>query len=75
MDHQLLHLPGAHHRRFLALMVGAPGSSAPIGPTCGFAASPEVGPGASIGTLKTGYPHTQALTQDKEQGVHPHVAT
>jgi hypothetical protein len=29
----------------------------------------------AAGTLKTGYPHLQALSQDKEQGVHPHVAT
>jgi hypothetical protein len=29
----------------------------------------------SVGTLKTGYPHIQALSQDNEQGVHPHAAT
>jgi hypothetical protein len=46
-----------------------------IGPTCGFAASPEVGSGASIGTLKTGYPHIQALSQDKEHVMHPRAAT
>jgi hypothetical protein len=40
-----------------------------------FAAYPEVGPGASIGTLKTGYPRIQALSQGKEQGVHPRAAT
>jgi hypothetical protein len=28
-----------------------------------------------VGTLKTGYPRIQALSQDKEQGVHPHAAT
>jgi hypothetical protein len=67
--------PGAHHRCLLALMVGAPGSLAPIGPTCGFATSPEVGPGASVDTLKIGYPRKQALSQDKKQGVHPHTAT
>jgi hypothetical protein len=65
------HLPGAHCRRFLALMVGAPGSSAPIGPTYEFVASPEVGPRASVGTLKTGYHCIQVLNQDKEQCVHP----
>jgi hypothetical protein len=26
------------------------------GPTCGFATSPEVGPGTSIGTQNMGYP-------------------
>jgi hypothetical protein len=67
--------PGAHHRCLLALMVGAPGSLAPIGPTCRFATSPEVGPGASVDTLKIGYPRKQALSQDKKQGVHPHTAT
>jgi hypothetical protein len=62
-------------------MVGAPGSSAPapprgqagrrkVGPTCGFATSPEVGPGTNVGTLKTRYPlpRVQAPTQDKRQG-------
>jgi hypothetical protein len=29
----------------------------------------------AVGTLKTGYPHIQALSQDKEQGVHPRAAT
>jgi hypothetical protein len=50
-------------------------SLAPIGPNCGFAASPEVGPGASVGTLKTRYPHIQALSQYKEQGMHSRAAT
>jgi hypothetical protein len=27
-----------------------------------------------VGTLKTGYLHIQALSQDKEHGVHPHAA-
>jgi hypothetical protein len=36
--------------------------------TRGFAASPGVGPGATIGTLRTGYPHVQAPSQDKRQG-------
>jgi hypothetical protein len=27
-----------------------------------------------VGTLKTGYPRIQALSQDKEQGVHPRAA-
>jgi hypothetical protein len=67
--------PGAHRRRFLALMVGALRPLAPIGPTCGFAASPDVGPGAFVGTLKTGYLHIQALSQDKELGVHPRAVT
>jgi hypothetical protein len=29
----------------------------------------------SVDTLKTGYPRIQALSQDKEQGVHPRAAT
>jgi hypothetical protein len=37
-----------------------------VGPTCGFTASPEVDPRASIGTLKTEYLRIQALSQDKE---------
>jgi hypothetical protein len=28
-----------------------------VGPICWFVASPEVGPGASVGTLQTGYPY------------------
>jgi hypothetical protein len=34
-----------------------------IGPTCGFAASPEVGSGVTVGTLQTGYLYAQDLTQ------------
>jgi hypothetical protein len=67
--------PGGSPRRFLMFMVGAPRSLAPIGPICGITASPEVGPGAFVGTLKTGYPCIQVLSQDKEQGVHPRTAT
>jgi hypothetical protein len=29
----------------------------------------------TVGTLKTGNPHIQALSQGKEQGMHPHAAT
>jgi hypothetical protein len=36
-----------------------------VGSTCGFAASPEEGPGATVDTLQTGYPYIQALSQDK----------
>jgi hypothetical protein len=36
-----------------------------VGPTCGFIASPEVGPGATVGTVQTGYPYIQASSQDK----------
>jgi hypothetical protein len=46
-----------------------------VGPNCGFAASPEVSPGATVGTLQTGYPYVQASRQDKEQGMHRRVAT
>jgi hypothetical protein len=35
-----------------------------VGPTCGFAASPEVGPGDINGTLQTGYPCIHALSWD-----------
>jgi hypothetical protein len=30
--------------------------STSFGPTCRLASSPEVGPGATVGTLKLGYP-------------------
>jgi hypothetical protein len=33
-----------------------------ISPTCGFTTSPEVGPGATVGTLQTGYPRAQDLS-------------
>jgi hypothetical protein len=39
------------------------------------AASPEVGPGAFVGTLKTGYPCIKPLSQDKEQDMNPYAAT
>jgi hypothetical protein len=29
----------------------------------------------TVGTLKTGHPRIQALSQDKEQGVHPCATT
>jgi hypothetical protein len=38
-----------------------------VGPTRGFAASPGVGPGATVDTLKTRYPCVQALSQDERQ--------
>jgi hypothetical protein len=46
-----------------------------VGPTCGFTASPEVGPGATIGTLHTGFPRVHASGQDKRHGMHPHATT
>jgi hypothetical protein len=36
-------------------------------PICGSAASPKVGPGATVGTLKTGYPRVQVPSQDERQ--------
>jgi hypothetical protein len=36
-----------------------------VGPTCGFVASPELGPEVTVGTLQTGYPRVQASSQDK----------
>jgi hypothetical protein len=38
-----------------------------IGATCRFAASPEVGPGATVGTLQTGYTYAQDL-KDQPHG-------
>jgi hypothetical protein len=35
-----------------------------FGPTRGFTSSPEVVPGATVGTLRTGYLHVQASSQD-----------
>jgi hypothetical protein len=35
----------------------------------------KVGPGASVGTLKTGYLRIQVLSQDKEQDMHPCATT
>jgi hypothetical protein len=40
-----------------------------VGPTCGFATSPGVGPGATVSTLRIRYPRIQAPSQDKRQGV------
>jgi hypothetical protein len=45
-----------------------------VGPTHGLAASPGVGPGATVGTLRTGYPRVQAPSQDKSQGSSEAVA-
>jgi hypothetical protein len=45
-----------------------------VGPTCGFIASPEVGQGATVGTMQTGHPHVQASKQDKGQDMHPRAA-
>jgi hypothetical protein len=41
-----------------------------VGPTYGFAASPKVGSGATVGTLLTGYRRIEASSQDMEQCVH-----
>jgi hypothetical protein len=38
-------------------------------------ASLEVGLGATISTLQTGYPYIQASSQDREQGMLPCAAT
>jgi hypothetical protein len=45
-----------------------------VGPTCRFAASPEVGSGATVGTLQIEYPRVQAPGQSRKQGVQPHAA-
>jgi hypothetical protein len=37
-----------------------------VGPTFEFAASPGVGSGATVGTLRTRYPRVQAPSQDKK---------
>jgi hypothetical protein len=46
------------------------------GPTRRFTISPGVGPGATVGTLKTRYPHVQASNQDERQDgcTCPHVS-
>jgi hypothetical protein len=46
-----------------------------VDPTCGFAASPEVGPGTTIGTPQTGYPRVQAPSQDEGQDVPSRAPT
>jgi hypothetical protein len=46
-----------------------------VGPTCGFAASPEVDPRATIGTLQIGYPHVHASSKDQGQGMRLCTAT
>jgi hypothetical protein len=46
-----------------------------VDPTCGLSASPEVGPGATVGTLQVGYSHVQALSQDEGKDVHSHAPT
>jgi hypothetical protein len=38
-----------------------------VGPTCGFAASPEVGLGATVGTLQTGYPTYKLQVKTKSK--------
>jgi hypothetical protein len=45
-----------------------------VGPTYGFTTSPEVDLGATVDTLQTEYPYIQALSQDREWGVHCHVS-
>jgi hypothetical protein len=46
-----------------------------VGPTYGFAASREVGPGATVDTLQTRYPRIQASSQDKERDMQPRFTT
>jgi hypothetical protein len=46
-----------------------------VGPTYRFTASPEVGPGATIGTLQTGYPRVPISSQDKGQSVYLRITT
>jgi hypothetical protein len=46
-----------------------------VGPTCGFAASLEVGLGATVDTLQTGYLCVYASREDKRQGICPRAAT
>jgi hypothetical protein len=40
---------------------------------CGFAASPKMGPRATVGTLWTGYPHVQDLRRARRVLAHSHV--
>jgi hypothetical protein len=44
-----------------------------IGPTSGFTASPDVGPGAIVGTLQTGYPCAQDISLVPQRQT-PHLA-
>jgi hypothetical protein len=46
-----------------------------VDPTYGFTASLEVGLGATVHTLQTGYHRVQASCQDKGQDMRPHAAT
>jgi hypothetical protein len=59
------HVSTVLHHRFIIptykTQKGCTGKDA--SPTCGFAASPRVGPGANVGTLKIGYPCIQALSK------------
>jgi hypothetical protein len=45
-----------------------------VGSTYGFATSPKVGSGATVGTLLTGYRRIEASSQDMEQRMHLHTA-
>jgi hypothetical protein len=63
------HVSVVLHHRFEILTYktqkGCTGNDA--GPTCRFAASPEVGLGATVGTLKIGYPRIQAPSPDERR--------
>jgi hypothetical protein len=45
-----------------------------IGPTCGFAPSPMVGPVATVDMLQIGYPYAQDLSQGPQRQTPPHLA-
>jgi hypothetical protein len=58
--------PVLHHRFKIPMYKTQKGCMGKdVGPTREFAASPGVGPGATVGAPKTGYPHVQALSQDE----------
>jgi hypothetical protein len=42
-----------------------------VGPTCGFAASTEVGPRATVGTMQTGFPVYKLQIKTKTEVCNP----
>jgi hypothetical protein len=67
-------LVGPHYRvEILRYKIQESSARKDVGPTRGFAATSEVGPGATVSTLPTGYPCIQALNQDKGQDMCPHA--
>jgi hypothetical protein len=69
-------LAGPHYRlEILWYKIQESSTGKDVGPIRGFAATSGVGPGATVGTLSTGYPRIQALNQDEGQDVRSHALT